>query len=113
MAWILSTLWSVFVSGLRSAAWSRASGSPVADTVAQASGVKAPGACAPPADGRATRFYSLVIEVRPEEADAETLQLFSDFGSSALAVALNLPACCELRRCMEMSPESAEVVINL
>ena len=113
MAWILSTLWSVFVSGLRSAARSRASGFPVDGAVAQASGVKAPGACAPPANGPKKRFYSLVIEVRPEEADAETLQLFSDFGSSALAVTLNLPACCELRRCMEMSPEAAEVVINM
>jgi hypothetical protein len=113
MAWILSTLWSGLVSGLRSAARSRASGSPVADTLRKPPVFIAPGACAPPADGRAKRFYSLVIEVRPEEADAETLQLFSDFGSSALAVTLNLPACCELRRCMEMSPESAEVLIRM
>jgi len=113
MAWILSTLWSVFVSGLRSAARSRASGFPVDGAVAQGSGGNAPGTCAAPADGRAKRFYSLVIEVRLEEADAETLQLFSDFGSSALAVTLNLPACCELRRCMEMSPESAEVLIRM
>jgi hypothetical protein len=54
-----------------------------------------------------------MIEVFPEEADAETLQLLSDFGSSGLAAMLNLPAGCELRRCMEMSPDVAEVVIRM
>ena len=113
MAWILSTLWSGLVSGLRSAARSRASGSPVHGAGAQASGGNAPGTCAPPADGPKKRFYSLVIEVRPEEADAETLQLLSDFGSSGMAAMFNLPAGCELRRCREMSPEVAEGMIRM
>lgn len=54
-----------------------------------------------------------MIEVRPDQADAETLQLFSDIGSFGLAAMLNLPAGCELRRCREMSPEAAEVVIRM
>ena len=54
-----------------------------------------------------------MIEVRPEEADAETLQLFSDAALFSLAALLNLPAGCELRRCMEMSPEMAEVLIRM
>ena len=67
------------------------------------------GACAAPAK----RFYSLMIEVRPDKANAETLQLFSDAGSAHLAAILNLPAGCGLRRCMEMLPETAEVLIQM
>jgi len=104
MAWILSTLWS----GLRS----RPSRSPAVDAVVQASGVNAPGACTPSA-AQAKRFYSLMIEVRPQEADAETLQLFSGDACFSLSAVLNLPASCELRRCMEMSPELAEVLIRM
>jgi hypothetical protein len=62
---------------------------------------------------QAKRFYSLMIEVRPEEADAATLELFSDTGSPALAATLNLPAGCELRRCMDVSAEMAEVLIRM
>jgi hypothetical protein len=105
MAWIFRTLWS----GL----WSRLSGSPAEGSGKQASGVYAPEACALSADGRAKRFYSLMIEVRPEEADTETLQLFSDGAFFGLAATLNLPAGCELRRCMDMSPELAEVLIRM
>jgi hypothetical protein len=54
-----------------------------------------------------------MIEVRPEEADAETLQLFSAGACFSLAATLNLPAGCELRRCMDMSPEFAEVLIRM
>jgi hypothetical protein len=89
MAWILKTLWSCLLSGRRSGLRSgprfvprsRLSGSPTVDAVAQVSGVNAPGACGPSAGETLStpqkRFYSLIIEVRPEEADAETLQLFS------------------------------------
>lgn len=42
--------------------------------------------------------------------ELETLQLFSDAASFGLAATLNLPAGCELRRCMDMPPELAEVV---
>jgi hypothetical protein len=100
MAWILSTLWS--------AVWSRFSVSPGRGTVGQASGSLEPGACGPP-----KRFYSLMIEVRPDEMDAATLELFSDTDCSNLAATLNLPAGCELRRCMEVSAESAEVLIRM
>jgi len=98
MAWILSTLWSELRSALRPTARSRLSRFPVDG--------------APPADGP-KRFYSLTIEVRPDEADTETLQLFSDFEYSGLEAVLNLPPGCKLRRCMEMSPEVAEVVIRM
>ena len=54
-----------------------------------------------------------MIEVRPEEADAATLELFSDTGCPALAATLNLPAGCELRRCMDVSAEMAEVLIRM
>jgi hypothetical protein len=104
MAWIFSTLWS----GL----WSRLSGSPADGAGTQAPGVYPPGACTPSA-AQEKRFYSLMIEVRPEEADAETLQLFSDAACFSLAVTINLPTGCELRRCMEMSPEMAEVLIRM
>jgi hypothetical protein len=56
-------------------------------------------------------FYSLMVEVNPEEADAETLQLFSSEACFTLADALNLPAGCKLRRCMYVSPEFAEMLI--
>jgi hypothetical protein len=95
---------------------SRLSGSPTVDAVEQASGVNAPGACGPSADAPVStpqkRFYSLIIEVRPEEADAETLQLFSDVACYSLAATINLPAGCELRRCTDVSPDFAEVLIN-
>jgi hypothetical protein len=105
MAWILRTLWS----GL----WSRLSGSPSDGAGAQVSGVHALGACAPPPDRQTKRFYSLTIEVRPEEADAETLLLFSDGACFSLSATLNLPAGCELRCCMDMSPDLAEVLIRM
>jgi hypothetical protein len=73
----------------------------------QASGVYAPEAC------KAKRFYSLMIEVRPEEADAETLLLFSCGACFSLSATLNLPAGCELRRCMSVSPDFAEILINM
>ena len=79
----------------------------------QASGGSEPGACAPSANVQAKRFYSLMIEVRPDEADAATLELFSDTGCPTLAATLNLPAGCELRRCIDVSPEMAEVLIRM
>ena len=54
-----------------------------------------------------------MIEVRPEEADAETLRLFSDAGSPGLASTLNLPAGCEIRRCMIVSADFAEMLIRM
>ena len=74
----------------------------------QASGSLEPGACVSP-----KRFYSLMIEVRPDEADAATLELFSDSGCATLAATLNLPAGCELRRCIDVSTEAAEVLIRM
>lgn len=67
------------------------------------------GAVAPLA--AAKRF--LTIEVRPAEADAETLLLFSDDAGISLATTLNLPAGCELRRCTPVSPDFAEILINM
>ena len=98
MARILSTLWSELRSTLRFAARSQPS--------------RFPEDGAPPVD-RPKRFYSLTIEVRPDEAAPETLQLFSDFEYSGLEATLILPAGCKLRRCMEMSPEVAEIVIRM
>jgi len=69
MAWILSALWSAF--------WSRSSASPQKGAGVQAAGLE-PEAPEPP-----KRFYSLMIEVRPGEADAATLELFSDTGVPA------------------------------
>jgi hypothetical protein len=69
------------------------------------------GAVAPSA--LAKRFYSLIIEVRPSEADAETLLLFSEEAGVSLATTLNLPAGCELRRCTPVSPDFAEILINM
>jgi hypothetical protein len=69
--------------------------------------------CAVTPSAPAKRFYSLIIEVRAAEADAETVQLFSDEAAFSLATILNLPAGCELRRCMDMSPELAEVLIRM
>jgi hypothetical protein len=82
------------------------------DPDANVSDVEPPGACIPPAV-REKRFYSLMIEVRPAEADAETLRLFSDVGSPALTATLNLPNGCELRRCMCVSAEFAEMLIRM
>ena len=61
----------------------------------------------------AKRFYSLIIEVRPGEADTETLQLFSDEAGVSVATTLNLPTGCELRRCTPVSPDFAEILINM
>jgi hypothetical protein len=61
----------------------------------------------------AKHFYSLIIEVRHDEADAETLQLFSDDAGLGLAATLNLPTGCELRRCTPVSPDFAEILINM
>jgi hypothetical protein len=61
----------------------------------------------------AKRFYSLIIEVRPSEADAEILQLFSDEAGLSLAKTLYLPTGCELRRCTPVSPDFAEILINM
>jgi len=61
----------------------------------------------------AKHFYSLIIEVRHDEADAETLQLFSDNVGFGLATTLNLPTGCELRRCTPVSPDFAEILINM
>jgi hypothetical protein len=117
MAWTLRTMGSGIRYGLQSALrfglWlvprSRLSGSPSIDASAQTSGVNAPGGCAAPEK----RFYSLMIEVRPAEADAETLRLFSDVGSLALTETLNLPDGCELRRCMIVSADFAEMLIRM
>lgn len=68
--------------------------------------------CGPPS-APAKHFYSLIIEVRPAEADAETLQLFSEEAGVSLAATLNLPAGCELRRCTPVSPDFAEILINM
>jgi len=84
----------------------RFSGSPAAGSVAQASGAPAP--VAPP-----KHFYSLMVEVHLEEAGVETLRLFSEAGGSNLSATLNLPAGCELRRCMYISPEFAEALIEM
>jgi hypothetical protein len=54
-----------------------------------------------------------MIEVRPEEADAETLQMFSGAACFSLADTLNLPPGCELRRCLDMSPDMAEILIRM
>jgi hypothetical protein len=69
------------------------------------------GTVAPPAPAK--RFYSLIIEVRPAEADAETVQLFSDEAAFSLAATLNLPAGCQLGRCTPVSPDFAEILINM
>jgi hypothetical protein len=58
-------------------------------------------------------FYSLMIEISPEEADAETLQLFSGEACFTLADALSLPTGCKLRRCMYVSTEFAEILIRM
>ena len=122
MAWILRTLWSGLLSGLKLGIQpgrrtgpqpTPKSGSVDGAATPQASGVYPPGACVPPWDGKAKRFYSLIIEVRPAEADAEILRLFSDEACSSLATTLNLPAGCELRRCTPVSPDFAEILINM
>jgi hypothetical protein len=121
MAWILRTLWSGLLSGLKlgfqpgrqTRTQSTPKSRPVDGAATHASGVYAPGACGQPWDGKAKRFYSLIIEVRPAEADAETSRLFSDEACSSLATTLNLPAGCELRRCTPVSPDFAEILINM
>ena len=71
-----------------------------------------------PVDGAVTpsapakRFYSLIIEVRAAEADAETV-LFSDEAAFSLATILNLPAGCDLRRCTPVSHDFAKILINM
>ena len=54
-----------------------------------------------------------MIEVRPDEMDPATRELFSDTGCPRLAATLNLPAGCELRRCIDVSPDFAEILINM
>jgi hypothetical protein len=93
--------------------WSRLSGSLAIDATAQGSCGNTPGVCAASGDAPEKRFYSLMIDVRPAEADAETLRLFSDIGSCGLTAALNLPDGCELRRCMIVSAEFAEMLIRM
>ena len=120
MAWTLRTIWldlrygfqGMIKLGRRSIRGSRLSSSPSVDTTVRAPGVCAPGACAAPADVPERRFYSLMIEVRPEEADAETLRMFSD-SSFGLTEALNLPDGCEIRRCMIVSADFAEMLIRM
>jgi hypothetical protein len=58
-------------------------------------------------------FYSLMIEISPEEADAETSQLFSGEACFTLSDALSLPTGCKLRRCMYVSTEFAEMLIRM
>jgi hypothetical protein len=121
MAWTLRTIWldlryglpGMIKLGRRFIPGSRLSSSPSVDAAAQAPGVYAPGACDAPADAHEKRFYSLMIEVRPNEADAETLRLFSDVGSCGLTAALNLPDGCEIRRCMIVSADFAEMLIRM
>ena len=106
MAWILRTLWSGLLSGLKLGI------QPGAGTGPQSTPMPQPvdGVVALPA---AKRFYSLIIEVRPAEADAETLQLFSDEVGTSLAAILKLPAGCQLRRCTSVSPDFAQILINM
>ena len=120
MAWTLRTIWldlrsdihSMIRFGRQFMFWSRLSGSLAVDADVEVPQVNAP-ACVASADAPEKRFYSLMIEVRPAEADAETLQLFSDVGSLALTETLNLPDGCELRRCMIMSADFAEMLIRM
>jgi len=120
MAWTLRTIWldlryglpGMIKLGRRFMPWSRLSGTPSVDAPAQAPGGKASGVCVVSADAPEKRFYSLMIEVRPAEATAETLRLFSDIGSCRLTAALNLPDGCELRRCMIVSADFAEILIK-
>jgi hypothetical protein len=105
MAWTLRTLWLDLSSGLRAICkWSK----PDAGSWARSE----PGLAVAPS-AAAKRFYSLIIEVRPGEADAETLQLFSDEAGVSVATTLNLPTGCELRRCTPVSPDFAEILINM
>jgi hypothetical protein len=95
---------------------SRSSVSPVAGA-AQVSDSSATETCHPadalPYAAPAKLFYSLMVEVRPEEADAQTLQLFSDEACFSLSDALSLPAGCKLRRCMYVSAEFAQMLIRM
>lgn len=119
MAWTLRTIWldlryslpGMIKFGRRAILGSRLSGSPSVDAAARAAGVSPPGVCAAPAEAE-KRFYSLMIEVRPAEADAETLRLFSDY-SLGLTEALHLPEGCEIRRCMIVSADFAEMLIRM
>jgi hypothetical protein len=54
-----------------------------------------------------------MVEICPVEADAETLQLFSNEACFTLADALSLPTGCKLRRCMYVSAEFAEMLIRM
>lgn len=105
MAGILKTIWLDLRFGLRAISRpSKAKTSVFTDPNAAVSNSSA----AP-----AKRFYSLIIEVRHDEADAETLLLFSDEAGISLAATLNLPAGCQLRRCTSISPDFAEILINM
>jgi hypothetical protein len=103
MAGILKTIWLDLRFCLRAIKrWSRPQ--PAANSAATGGDSSA---------AQAKRFYSLIIEVRHNEADAETLQLFSDDSGLGLAATLNLPTGCELRRCTPVSPDFAEILINM
>jgi hypothetical protein len=52
-----------------------------------------------------------MIEVRPAEADAETLRLFSDY-SLGLTETLHFPEGCEIRRCMIVLADFAAMLIR-
>lgn len=105
MAWILRTLWLDLSYGLR-AICRRSKADARSFPRSEPSLAVAPSAAA-------KRFYSLIIEVRPAGADAATLQLFSDEAAVSLATTLNLPTGCELRRCTAVSPDFAEILINM
>lgn len=66
-----------------------------------------------PSTAPSKRFYSLIVEVRPDDASAEILLLFSAEACISLATTLNLPAGCELRRCTPVSPDFAEILIHM
>jgi len=110
MAWILRTLWLDLSSSLRAIRRWPKSG-PQSGPQSMPTSQPVEGAVAPSAPAK--RFYSLIIEVRPSEADAEILQLFSDEAGLSLATTLNLPTGCELRRCTPVSPDFAEILINM
>jgi hypothetical protein len=111
MAGILKTIWldlRFCLRAIRRRSKPFHSGFPIFNA-----GPQPPDNSAAPAAGSARRFYSLIIEVRPDDASAETLQLFSDEVGISLAATLNLPVGCELRRCTPVSPDFAEILINM
>jgi hypothetical protein len=110
MAWILRTLWLDLRSCIRAIGrWSKSGARCGPQSMPTSQPVD--GAVTPLAPAK--RFYSLIIEVRPSEADAETLLLFSDEAGVSLATTLNLPTGCKFRRCTSVSPDFAEILINM